>query len=317
MQFTCGQSFIKSIMILASLMILREFVLSYAALLLHAPIQRLLDTNPVVMCGLLNQRPSSILAIITLLLFGLSKVALLVDPLAYQSLNHEQVSIRCLLGVSVYFVVDVVLYIVLGNSHYCHPPTIKQLARKFDFKLDLDKTGVYVSSYHRAIDLCCLLCVIIIELATQILAWRKNRQVHQNPPNLPIVTPIQQLSENPPKIPISVSRLVQTLQTQLSLQEVNPPLQRRWSSEPPPPPKRFKLISMQASLATLLSAGLLLVVRYALSHDLAVATVTIIINATVKRVCYYVLPLTWVLHNPEVLVFAKTKARALMEQINV
>ena len=303
-------------MILASLMNLREFVLSYAAFLLHAPIQRLLDTNPVVMCGLLNQRPSGLLAIIALLFFGLSKVALLVDPLAYQSLNHEQVSIRCLLGVSVYFVVDVVLYCALGNYHYCHPPTIKQLARRFDFKLDLDKTYVHVSSYHRALDLFCVLCVIIIELATQILAWKKNRQVHQNTTSLPIVTPLPQPPGNPPRGQISMSRLVQALQTQLSPQEVNPSQWRRRSSEQPPPPKRFNLLSMQTSLATLLCVGLLLVVRYVLSHDLAVTAVTLMINASVKRVCYYVLPLTWVLHNPDVLVFAKTKARALSEQLN-
>ena len=73
---------------------------------------------------------------------------------------------------------------------------------------------------------------------------------------------------------------------------------------------------MQTSVATLLCVGLLLAVRYVLSHDLAVTAVTLMINASVKRVCYYVLPLTWVLHNPDVLVFAKTKARALLEQLN-
>ena len=113
-----------------------------------------------------------------LILLGFSKVVLLVNPLTYHALNHELFALRCFLGVAVYFVIDVLLYLVLGNVHYCHPDTLTGMVRFFelDLKIKLEDFA-HVSIYHILIDALCVLVLLVLELIALVLAWKADHRI--------------------------------------------------------------------------------------------------------------------------------------------
>ena len=138
MHFTCAQPFIMAIAVLVSLMAIREFFIITISTCFHAQVQELLEWHPLLVCGLANNRPSSVVIIFVLNFFAISKVVLLVDPMTFHDLNHEQVSAICFFGIAVYFAVDMMLYLVLGNMYYCHPPTLRRSVRMHGLNLDFD-----------------------------------------------------------------------------------------------------------------------------------------------------------------------------------
>ena len=143
-----------------------------------------------------------------LILLGISKVVLLVNPLTYHALNHELFALRCFLGVAVYFVIDVLLYLVLGNVHYCHPDTLTGLVRfyEFDLKIKLEDFA-YVSIYHILIDTFCVVVLLVLELIALVLAWKTDRKIAAagGAPRRPIISATNM---PPPSNPGSSSRPV-------------------------------------------------------------------------------------------------------------
>ena len=138
MHFTCAQPFIMAIAVLVSLMAIREFFIITISTCFHAQVQELLEWHPLLVCGLANNRPSSVVSLLVLIFFAISKIVLLVDPMTFHAYDHEKVSASCFSGIAVYFAVDVVLYLVLGNIHYCHPPTLRGYARMHSLNLEFN-----------------------------------------------------------------------------------------------------------------------------------------------------------------------------------
>ena len=177
-QFTCAKPFIMSIMVLATIMSLEDCIIAIATYLFHDEIEKLLELYPLTTCGLVNQRPLAILALLCLILLGISKMVLLVDPMTYHAADHELLSFRCFLGVAAYFVIDVLLYLTLGNVHYCHPDTLNGyiMHYKFDLPIKLEDFA-HVSLYHRLFDFFCIVVLLALELIIQVLAWKTNRRI--------------------------------------------------------------------------------------------------------------------------------------------
>ena len=177
-QFTCAKPLIMSIMVLATIMSIEDCVIAITAYLFHNEIEKLLDLYPLTTCGFVNQRPLAILTLLCLILLGISKMVLLVNPMTYHAADHELLSFRCFLGLAAYFVIDVLLYLTLGNTHYCHPDTLNGYAMhyKFDLQIKLEDFA-HVSLYHRLFDFLCIVVLLALELIIQVLTWKTNRRI--------------------------------------------------------------------------------------------------------------------------------------------
>ena len=178
MQFTCAQPLIMAFMVTVSLLSIKMFVFFVIRNSFFTQAQELLQQNPLLLCGLGNNRPIGILALIFLNLYSISKLVLVVDPMRFHAFNHEQVSVRCFVGVAVYFVLDVVLYLVLGNVHFCHPDTLKlfSIQYKLDLKLDVEEYA-HFSLYHRTVDIILVMGGLILEFTIQVCAWKNHRRI--------------------------------------------------------------------------------------------------------------------------------------------
>ena len=345
-RFTFTQPLSMAFMVSINLLSIRDAIFSIIISIFPAYIQEVIEENPLLLCGLMNSRPLKLSIEIFLALYAISKLVLLVDPMKYHALNHEQISVRCFIGVAAYLTLDVALYLVLGNVHYCHPGILKVYAMVLQIEprnlLDIGK-NVHVSHYHMAVDIILLVCIVILEITIQIYAWLNYRKIvalqHQEPPRaLKVQPPVNQLIQpsvhqllqpsvnqllQPPANQLlqpPVNQLLQPPAYQLLQPPANQPLQPPVNQLKHPsvnqlkqPPKKFKLLSFKTSLLTLVCVFFTLILSKLQfvflndSMDESMQYLTLLIAGFSVRCLCLIMPLLWVYNNKQVRQFAEKK----------
>ena len=141
MHRTCIQGLSRLLLVCLSLVIIRSYLLSLMANVLHDLTQAFITEYPIVSCCLINSRVTYVPFLLSLLMLMVSRLGLLLCTMRFMSLHHEIIVKTCIAVTFGLPLMDLILSSTIGNFTCCNDFTMNTFARRNKFIVTIDIQG--------------------------------------------------------------------------------------------------------------------------------------------------------------------------------
>ena len=116
----------------------KEYMVSLLGNCFNSLLQALVDFNPLLACGFVNNRFVFNAVIVSGTILDSSKLLLLLKPMLYHGANHGLV-VKISMGLfGALMLADTVIFFAFGSLYYCHDTTFLRFGRIYNLELDVE-----------------------------------------------------------------------------------------------------------------------------------------------------------------------------------